>query len=92
MISRKYNDKANVTGKLIKKLRTDKGMSRENFSNKLMLLGIDINRDGIYRIEVGKRIVKDFELSAISIVLDCPESEMLKKYREDLILNGSFIK
>ena len=92
MVSRKYNNKSNATGKIIKKLRKSRGLSRDDFSNKLMLLGIDINRDGIYRIEVGKRIIKDFELSAMSIVLDCTETEMLKECKEDLIRNGSYIK
>jgi len=84
MISRKYDDKSNVTGEVIKKLRKSKKMSRETLSNKLMMLGIDINRDGIYKIEIGKRIIKDFELSAFSIVLGCPETEMLKEFREKL--------
>ena len=64
-------------------------MSRETLSNKLMMLGIDINRDGIYKIERGKRIIKDFELSAFSIVLNCEETEMLKDFKAELIKNSS---
>ena len=85
MISRKYEDKSNVAGKVIKKLRKAQKMSRETLSNKLMMLGIDINRDGIYKIEIGKRIIKDFELSAFSIVLSCPETEILKDFRSELL-------
>ena len=50
-----------------------------------MMLGIDINRDGIYKIEIGRRIVKDFELSAFAIVLGCPETDFLKDFRGDLL-------
>ena len=85
MVSRKYDDQSNVTGKVIKKLRKSQKMSRETLSNKLMMLGIDINRDSIYRIEIGKRIVKDFELSAFSIVLKCPETEMLQEFKNKLL-------
>ncbi len=92
MISRKYNNKSNVVGSVIEKLRKSQKMSRETLSNKLMMLGIDINRDGIYKIEIGKRIIKDFELSAFSIVLDCEETEILKDFKVDLITNRSFNK
>ena len=64
-------------------------MSRETLSNKLMMMGIDINRDGIYKIEVGRRIIKDFELSALSVVLNCEETEMLKDFKTELIKNSS---
>ena len=85
MISRKYDDLSNVTGKMIKKIRKSQKMSRETLSTKLMILGIDINRDGIYRIEIGKRIIKDFELSATAIVLKVSESEMLGEFRNQLL-------
>ena len=85
MISRKYNEKSNVVGGAIQKLRKSQKMSRETFSNKLMMLGIDINSDGIYKIEKGKRIIKDFELSALSIVLNVSEADLLKDFRKELL-------
>ena len=36
MISRKYNEKSNVTGLVIQKLRKSQKMSRATLSNKLM--------------------------------------------------------
>ena len=51
MISRKYNEKSNVIGSKIQEQRKKQKMSREVLSNKLMMLGIDINSDGIYKIE-----------------------------------------
>ena len=85
MISRKFNDKSNVTGINIKKLRNLNKLSRAALSDKLMILGIDINQDGIYKIEKGTRIVKDFELSAFAIVLNTTETELLKSFRNDLL-------
>ena len=84
MISRKFNEKANVVGNIISDLRKAKKMSRATLSNKLMMLGIDINGDGIYKIEKGTRIIKDFELAAISIVLEVSESDLLKYFRNEL--------
>mgnify|MGYP004678215331 FL=1 len=84
MISRKYNNKANVTGNAIKNIRLEKKWSQATLSNKLMMLGIDINSDGIYKIEKGVRIVKDFELSAIAKVLGVAETDLLKDFRNNL--------
>lgn len=84
MISRKFENSSNVTGKNIEKLRKEKNLSRAKLSNKLMILGIDINYDSIYKIENGRRIVKDFELSAIAKVLDVTETELLKDFRKKL--------
>lgn len=53
-------------------------LSRNDLSNKLMLLGIDINYNSIYKIENGRRIVKDFELSAIAKFLNTTESKLLE--------------
>lgn len=87
MISRKFNKKSNVTGNNIKNLRKSQKLSRATLSNKLMLLGIDINQDGIYKIEKGTRIIKDFELSAFAIVLNTSETELLKSFRDELLNN-----
>ena len=87
MISRKYNNKSNVIGSVIQKARKEQKMSRETLSNKLMMLGIDINSDGIYKIEKVKRIIKDFELSAFSIVLNISETDLLKDFRNELLNN-----
>lgn len=84
MISRKIDGLANITGNEIKRLRKERKLSRQELSNKLMMLGIDINNDGIYRIENGKRIVKDFELAALAKVLDTTETEILKEFRNNL--------
>lgn len=84
MISRKYGEYSNVSGKSIEKLRKSKKLSRANLSDKLILLGIDINYDGIYKIERGRRIVKDFELAAIAKVLGVSESELLCDFKRSL--------
>ena len=84
MINKKYKEQSNVIGIKIKNLRKSQKMSRATLSNKLMMLGIDINADGIYKIEKGTRIVKDFELSAFAIVLNISESDLLKDFREEL--------
>ena len=60
------------------------GWARSKLSDELMLIGIDINYDGIYKIEKGRRIVKDFELSAIAKLLEVDETELLKDFKKKL--------
>lgn len=67
---RKYNNKSNISGKVIEKARLEKDMSREELAEKLQLMGINIDRNHIYRIEKEIVIVKDFELIAICKILN----------------------
>ena len=60
------------------------GWARSKLSDELMLIGIDINYDSIYKIEKCRRIVKDFELSAIAKVLGVTEIDLLHDFRNTL--------
>ena len=60
------------------------GWARSKLSDELMLIGIDINYDSIYKIEKCRRIVKDFELSAIAKLLEVDETELLKDFKKKL--------
>lgn len=50
------NDKLNVTGNRINYYRNEKGISAQELSNKLLLLGLDIHRQAIFSIESRKEI------------------------------------
>ncbi len=67
---RKYNNRSNISGEIIKKYRTMKNISREELAEKLQLLGINIDRTHIFRIENENVILKDFELIAICKILE----------------------
>ena len=84
MISRKFENCSNLTGKNIEKIRKSKHQSKATLSDKLMMVGIDINYDGIYKIEKARRIVKDFELAAIAKILEVSETELLQEFKEKL--------
>ena len=67
---KKFNDKPNIIGDLIKTAREKKHYTKVDLCRELELLGIEMSRNEIYRIEKNKMIVKDFELVAFCIVLD----------------------
>lgn len=43
-------------------------MSQRILAEKLQLLGIDVDKNAIQRIEAGKRFVTDIELAALAMV------------------------
>lgn len=67
---KKFNNKPNIIGNLIKTAREKKHYTKVDLCRELELLGIEMSRNEIYRIEKNKMIVKDFELVAFCIVLD----------------------
>ena len=66
---RKYNNKSNISGKIIEQYREELEMSRDELASQLQLLGINIDRSSILRIENNQVILKDFELIAICKIL-----------------------
>lgn len=66
---RKFNNKSNLAGPIIKKYREEQNITKEDLCTKLQLLGISIDRIHLYRLENGSVIIKDFELIAICKIL-----------------------
>ena len=52
-------------------------MSQRALADKLQLLGVDVNKNAIHRIEAGLRFVTDIELKAIAAVLDVSYQDLL---------------
>ncbi len=77
---KRYNNKINISGKLIKHYRTKSKLSRELLSTKLMLKGVDISAQSIANIENGTRTVVDYELIGIADVLQISVLDLLKYY------------
>ena len=70
----------NIAGIKIEKLRKKSypKMSQRALADKMQLVGIDIDKNAIQRIECGKRFITDIELKAISEVLKVDVNELLK--------------
>lgn len=73
---KKYEDKSNVIGSIVKKYRIYKKLSKTELSRQLQLHAVYIDRIQIYRMETGQMIIKDFELIALCKVLNIPFSEL----------------
>lgn len=80
----KYSNQLNVIGNKIKYYRTKRNLSQAGLSNKLLLLGIDIPKNSIQRIESGDRIIKDYELAGLSKVLKVSTDILLLDFFKEL--------
>ncbi len=79
---KRFNNSRNVIGSTLKKYRELRHFTKSELSSKLELLGIELDRFELYKIEVGKKSVKDFELIGLCIVLNI-DFEELKKIVEN---------
>lgn len=88
MNTRKYIDnlggKLNTVGNNIKIIREKNGLSRQDISNQLMILGIDISSQSIFDIETGSRTVIDYELCAFAKIFNTSTDELLNDFRNYL--------
>lgn len=77
----------NICGPVVVELRKSRRWSQRELADKLQLLGLDIDKNAIQRIEAGKRFVTDIELKKISDVfsvtydylLDSPDDQPLNR-------------
>lgn len=79
---KKYENQANVIGKLLQEHRENKGFSKEEVCRRVQLHGVYIHRVELYRMEKGLSIVKDFELIALCDVLDIDYYKEVRKLIE----------
>ncbi len=67
----------NLCGKRIAALRTSKKLSQRELADKMQLVGLDIDKNAIQRIECGKRFVTDIELLAFAKVFEITPNDLL---------------
>ena len=80
----KFNGKLNIVGPKIRKYRESQNLSLSQLSNQLQLMGIDIPKSSLYNIEIGKRVIKEFEFAALCKFFKIPMEEMLKEFLQEL--------
>ena len=68
----------NICGKKIADLRKGLNISQRMLADKLQLIGLDVDKNAIQRIECGKRFVTDIELVAFSKIFDITVDELLR--------------
>lgn len=68
----------NVCGKNISALRSELKISQRELADRMQLVGIDIDKNAIQRIECGKRFVTDIEIIAFAKVFSVDYNRLLE--------------
>lgn len=79
-VNKTKTGKNNICGEKIKKYRQrflPKKISQRELADRLCLIGLDIDKNVIQRIESGKRFVTDLELKYIAQVLNVSLNDLL---------------
>lgn len=76
-INKTSTGKNNICGTRISKRRKELKISQRELADRLQIVGLDIDKNAIQRIECGKRFVTDIELVKLSEVLNYTFDELL---------------
>lgn len=76
-INKAATGKNNVCGEKIAALRAEWKISQRELADRLQLVGVDVDKNAIQRIECGKRFVTDIELIAFAKIFDVKMEELL---------------
>ncbi len=73
-----YNGKRNSCGEQVRRLRTELGITQTELAARLQLCGMEIDQKSVSRIELQERFVSDFELWALSLVLNVKVADLMQ--------------
>lgn len=76
-INKTDDGRNNLCGKNIAKKRIDLNISQRELADRLQLVGLDIDKNAVQRIECGKRFVTDIEIVALAKVFGVTPNELL---------------
>lgn len=78
-INKSKDGRNNICGKKITVLRKNLNISQRILADKLQLLGLDVDKNAIQRIECGKRFVTDIELIVFARIFEISVDELLSE-------------
>ena len=77
-INKTSDHKNNLCGKNVAAFRKELGLSQRALADRLQLIGLDVAKNAIQRMESGQRFVTDIELVALTKALNRSFEELLK--------------
>ncbi|MDO5478084.1 MAG: helix-turn-helix transcriptional regulator [Clostridia bacterium] len=80
--NKSLSGKNNICGEKVYEIRKRQNpkTSQRQLAEKLQILGVDVDKNAIQRIESGQRFVTDLELLAISKVFGLSPNDLLSDY------------
>ena len=77
-INKTSDGKHNICGRRVAHFRQELGKSQRELADALQLLGLDVDKNAIQRIEAGKRFVTDIELPYLAKAQKVTHQDLLE--------------
>ena len=77
-INKSKDGKNNICGQNVSKYRKMLGISQRELADRLQLVGLDLDKNAVQRIESGQRFVTDIELCSLTKVLGRSFEELVE--------------
>lgn len=81
-INKTKDGRNNICGQQVAKYRKEKNLSQRQLADAMQLVGIDVDKNAIQRMEAGKRFVTDIELACLAKVLSVSLEDLLPETDE----------
>ena len=75
-INKTKQGKNNICGENIAKFRMELNLSQRKLADRLQVIGLDVDKNAIQRMESGQRFITDIELVYLAKALDKPLPEL----------------
>ncbi|MGL4985691.1 MAG: helix-turn-helix domain-containing protein [Treponemataceae bacterium] len=93
MYKNKNGEKNNIAGEIISYLRKKSNISQRKLAVYMQLIGLDLDKNAIQRIECGKRFITDIEIRAFATAFDVSIETLLGLPEElDKTKDTAFLK
>ncbi len=73
----------NVSGERVRQKRTQKRLTQAELAARVQTEGVILEQDAISRIESGSRMVQDYELRALAVVLGMTAEGLMESPEEE---------
>lgn len=83
-INYEFSSSLNITGKNIKEIRKRNKITQEDLCARMQVLGFQISRSDISKLENGKRTISDIEIVGLAKALKVDILEIFKDFLQIL--------
>lgn len=78
MFTNRHNGRNNIAGIKVAQIRKGLRISQRELSDRLQLIGLDIDKNAVQRIESGQRFITDIEIDFLAKALGTTITDLLE--------------
>ena len=78
MFTNRHNGRNNIAGIKVAQIRKGLRISQRELSDRLQLIGLDIDKNAVQRIESGQRLITDIEIGFLAKALGTTVTDLLE--------------